>query len=362
MFDISIPSDARLPALPPPRRLVAIAWSFGQRDADIFAPFLRLRADGGIAGHEHAEETAWSYRHGMLAFLDEHGRTSAVFDCATTGRDGRLTLLGRKTGADARELTLRETAPAHAGERPHVPARLVRRRPPTGRSCLVVLRANEASLHRSWRVDIGARERTWDLCTSFYGEASNFPVEDWGEYAALQQDERKFQAIRSLLLSHPSLTDYEYFMFPDDDIQTSWGDINATFHAMQRWRLELGQPSLDPAGVINYEATRRDARYHVRFCNMVEVMIPVMSRDVLLACLPTFDLTRSSFGIDYAWSKIIGGDPRSIGIIDDVAVVHTRPTGGGYDMQAAYKEGDALSARYGNDGWFQINVRGGIYR
>ena len=151
-------------------------------------------------------------------------------------------------------------------------------------------------------------------------------------------------------------------MFPDDDIMMSRSDINAAFHAMRRWRLELGQPSLHPDGVINYDATRQDARYHVRFTSMVEVMIPIMSRAALLACLPTFDLTRSSFGIDYAWAKIVGGDPGAIGIIDDVAVLHTRPTGLSYDMPAAYAEGDALSSRYGRTEWFQVNVRGGIHR
>ncbi len=359
IVEFGVPFDARPRVLPPIERLVSAAWSFGTVGGDIHAPFVKLRADGSIGGHSHPKETAWSHRHGSLVFLDDRGLVSTVFD-RQVNEGGRLRLLGGRTGAERTGCELVEIVPAHALPGPFRRVELKRRSAAAPRRDLVILRANEASLHRSWPVDIAPADRSWDLCVSFYGRGK--PPNDFSEYGSVQREERKFQAIRSLLMCHPSLTAYDYVMFPDDDIQMSWGDINASFHAMRRWRLELGQPSLHPDGVINYEATRQDARYHVRFASMVEVMIPIMSRATLLACLQTFDLTRSSYGIDYAWSKIVGGDPRSIGIIDDVAVMHTRPTGTAYDLQPAYKEGDALSARYGREEWFQVNLRGGITR
>ncbi len=358
---IDVPHDGWRSDIPPVERLMDTTWSFAVRDGEVYAPFLRLRPGGRIGGYRHAHETAWARQGECLVFYDERGSPSTVFDRQVRSA-GRMVLHGTYCGVNRTPHALTEVAAAHEGERPFLPAQLARR--PTGkrRRNLVVLRANEASLHPSWAVDIAEQDRSWDLCTSFYGEASAFPVADFAEYTALQREERKFQAIRSLLLSHPELLDYEYFMFPDDDLQMSWSDINASFHAMRFWRLELAQPSLHPDGVINYDATRQDRAFRVRFTSMIEVMIPLMSRAALRACLPTFDLSRSAFGIDYAWAKIVGDDPRAIGIIDDVAVLHTRPTGSNYDMQAAYKEGDALSARYGKHGWFQVNVLGGVFR
>ena len=358
---ISVPFDGARPILPDVERLVGASWSFGS-GGDVYAPFMRFRQDGRIGGHHHPDETGWKLRHGALVLLDERGVVSLVFDRATRADGGRLTLFGRKTIREQRSYELVEIVAAHDGVRPHRPVRVRRRRPATPRRDLVIVRADESSLHPAWTADIDDRDRSWDLCTSFYGAAAHFPPDDVAEYAVLQREERKFQALRSLLLSNPALTDYDYFMFPDDDLAMRWSDINACFQAMRRWRLQLAQPSLHPDGVVNYPSTRQDGRYHVRFVSMVEVMTPLMSRETLLACLPTFDLTRSSFGIDYAWSKIIGGDPTAIGIIDDVAVLHTRPTATNYDIGAAYKEGDALSARYGRTEWFQVNVRGGIHR
>ena len=340
---------------------MATTWSYAATGGDVFAPFLRLLPDGRIGGHRHANEQSWESSGGCLVFLDERGVASTVFDRQIRSAD-RMVLQGRYRDANRTRRSLTETVSAHAGERPYRPAQLLRRFDGRPRRNLVILRANETSLHPGWAADISDDERSWDLCTSFYGEANRFPVEDFAEYTTLQREERKFQAIRSLLLSQPELMQYEYFMFPDDDIQMSWGDINASFQAMRFWRLELAQPSLRPDGVINYEATRQDTRFRVRFTSMVEVMIPMMSCATLAQCLSTFDLTRSAFGIDYAWAKIVGDDPRAIGIIDDVAVLHTRPTGTNYDLAAAYKEGDAVSARYGRDGWFQVNVVGGVFR
>jgi hypothetical protein len=151
-------------------------------------------------------------------------------------------------------------------------------------------------------------------------------------------------------------------MFPDDDLDMSWSDINTAFLSMSAWDLRIAQPALRDGSHISYGATRQDHAYHVRFTSMVEVMIPMMARDILVECLGTFGLTDSAFGIDYVWPKITGVRPHQIGIIDDVAVLHTRPIATNYDIRPAYKEGDALCALYGKHEWFQINVRGGMAR
>ena len=48
----------------------------------------------------------------------------------------------------------------------------------------------------------------------------------------------------------------------------------------------------------------------VRQVNFVEVMAPCLSRDALELLLPTFLLTRCTWGIDYAWSSLLEGQNR----------------------------------------------------
>ncbi len=339
--------------------LTASHWMSAGGDGQIIAPYVRFFPDGRVGGEAADALPFWRRTHDQLAILDDNGRTILIFDRAAE-IGGRLSLLSAPEYDAVGGFVLRRIDPPHIQTRPHRKTDLVIRRPRTGRRHLVVLRANEQSLHPHWERDLPDDQRSWDLCVSFYGRAASYPLDDFSEFTSFQTQERKFQAIRSLLLSNPLLRDYDYFMFPDDDLQMSWGDINRAFHAMHRWGLRIAQPSLKSGGHINYSATLQDHVYRVRFTNMVEVMIPMMSRDVLRDCLGTFDLTRSSFGIDYVWSKVADVRLNHVGIIDDVAVLHTRPTATNYDIQPAYKEGDALCARYGKREWFQVNVRGGI--
>ena len=339
--------------------LTSLHWMSTGGDGEIIASYVRFFPDGRVGGEASNGLPFWRHTHDRLAILDDIGRTILTFDRAEEV-GGKLSLLSAPEYDAAGGFVLREIEPAHVRARPHRKTDLIIRRPPTGRRHLVVLRANEQSLHLDWEQDLPDDQRSWDLCVSFYGRRESYPPHDFSEFSSFQAGERKFQAIRSLLLSNPLLRDYDYFMFPDDDLQMSWSDINRAFHAMHRWGLRIAQPSLKSGGHINYSATLQDHVYRVRFTNMVEVMIPMMSRDVLRDCLGTFDLTRSSFGIDYVWSKVADVRLNHVGIIDDVAVLHTRPTASNYDIQPAYKEGDALCAQYGKSEWFQVNVRGGI--
>lgn len=345
------------------RRLMSACWEFGRVGETPYAPFMRLMPGGRIGGYRHVNETLWELRHGRVVLLGSDGRVTTMFDEVERDADGLMTLRGFYVPQPDIRHVLVEIIPHHAGHRGHLPARLIRRRPATGRRHLVVVRANEASLHPSWEADLATDDRTWDLCTSWYGSETSFPPDDGSDAAVLQNREHKFHALRSLFASCPDLLEaYDYFLFPDDDLQMRWSDINRMFHACRMWGLEIAQPSLHPDGVINYQSTIQDARYRVRYTSMVEIMVPLFSRDALRACLPSFDLTQSAFGIDYTWPRICGTRPEQVGIVDEVAVLHTRPTGKNYDINAAYREGDEVSARYGRAEFFEINIVGGIYR
>ena len=347
---------------PHERTLTERCWSLGSDAARPDAPFLRLLPGGRISGHRSERDTLWEMQDGIVLLLDEAGQVTSRFETVEADDAGLIRLATTPSAADPNRRVLHEIAPHHDAIRPHLPAAVRRQRPVGRRRNLVVIRANERSLHPAWTRDIEDNDRNWDLCTSFYGRPGSFPPADDAEYAAFQDKEHKFHAIRSLLLSEPRLLNYDYFMFPDDDIDMSWRDINRMFHACRMWDLEIAQPSMHHDGIINFDCLKQDPRYRVRFVNMVEIMIPILSRRALDICLPTFDVSRSAFGISYIWSKIVDTRPEQVAIIDDVAIMHTRPTGSSYNHAAAMLEGADVSSRYGTGGFYDIKVLGGLYR
>ena len=63
----------------------------------------------------------------------------------------------------------------------------------------------------------------------------------------------------------------------------------------------------------------------LRYTNFVEIICPCFDRDSLVICQPTFKYSKSCWGIDLLWTKLLGYPEDKIAIIDDVIVVHTRP-------------------------------------
>jgi hypothetical protein len=334
-------------------------WRFGIDQGFTHAPFLRFASGGRVTGYLNPNECSWKLRDGRVVLVDDVGRDSTVFDQCSVGDDGLLVLKGYFRGGEILHV-LQEIVADGDPASPDPSMRLIVRRPVGSRQNLVVIRANENSLHTQWRRDLLDSERSWDLCNSFYGQAENFPAEDFAEYAVLQNEDRKFEALKKLMHANSVLWAYDYIMFPDDDLDMSWSDLNVAFAVCREYDLQLAQPSLDPTGFVNYTTTRQNPSYTIRFVSMVEVMTPIFSRAALRTCVHTFDFNASSFGIDYVWSKLVQGPQTKIAIIDKVAVRHTRPTGHTYDILGAFAEGNALSARYGLQDHFVIHERGGM--
>jgi hypothetical protein len=343
-----------------PEELIGRIWRFGGSDGAVYAPHVRLMPDGRMAGLRGPQENRWIVEDGRLRFLDDAARRSTTFDQVEVDAHGRLRLAGLNRDG-WRINVLQEIETPAASAMPTDAVDLRRLRPLTGRRNLVVLRANEQSLHPHWPRDLEAHDRSWDLCISFYGAAENLPVDDFAEYAVLQNQDRKFGALEKLFHEGSPLWQYDYISFPDDDLMMKWSDLNVIFEVCREYRLELAQPSLHPSSVINYHETRQNLNFVLRFVTLVEVMMPVFSTAALKVCAPTFKLNVNGFGIDYAWPRLIGAPPSSIAIIDKVAVLHTRFTEGRYDHEQSMLEGRRISGLYGLGDHFTINEIGGVY-
>ena len=141
--------------------------------------------------------------------------------------------------------------------------------------------------------------------------------------------------------------DYEYVWLPDDDLDTDWATINKLFRVAKAVGLELAQPALTPDSYIAHPIVRQVPGTLLRFTNFVELMAPLFSQSALGKCAYTFRGNKSAWGVDYAWTAILGRPENKIAIIDAVPVKHTRPVGQAYDVDAAVGEMNANLEKYG---------------
>jgi hypothetical protein len=219
----------------------------------------------------------------------------------------------------------------------------------SSRKNLVVLRAGDQSLHTGWLAGPGPRD--FDILVSYYGktEGHHRDTADLWEH----RPGPKWSCIGELLVERPELIErYEHFWFPDDDLAADTLSINRMFALFQGFGLKLAQPSLTQDSYRSWPQLLQREHSVLRRVAFVEVMAPLFTRSSLRQCLPSFSESRSGWGLDWVWPQVLGGHQDGlIGVIDAVAVKHTRPVGG--ELYKNNPELDprrdsaALVARYG---------------
>lgn len=193
---------------------------------------------------------------------------------------------------------------------------------------LAVVRCGDQSLHRSWAVG----DPGFDVAVSYFGndQEAAFPEATYVH----RYKGGKWDGIFAFFQAFPqTLRRYDYVWFPDDDIAASAGDVNELIRCGHAHGLDLFQPALDTKSYFSHLLTLQHASFRLRYCNFVEIMVPVLSRRLLEQALPTMAETRSGFGLDFLWAEMagrLGGDHagRNVAVIDTVSVRHTRPVGG----------------------------------
>jgi hypothetical protein len=328
-------------------------WSFGLMGHRPYAPFMVLAPDGRIGNYQNTNEDGWLVLGGRLALMSRQGVPTTIFDQAQSENGEITALMGRvRVGGAGLVHVLRRVAhPAHPLHATPVEtnrdARFLQRPSRPARPNLVVLRAGATSLHKSWVRDIDDEDRSWDLCISSYSPDPD-PGFDEAEYGTHQPHQRKFQALHDLFFAGSPLWGYERIWFPDDDLMTRRSDINLIFHLARTYDLDLSQPSLLPVDgcFITHGITRQQPNSVLRYVDFVEIMCPVFSARALRICLGTFRDSLSGFGLDHLWPALLGGGRSRMAVIDATGVVHTRPLGQTYDIQAAVAEEAALLNAY----------------
>ena len=232
-----------------------------------------------------------------------------------------------------------------------MPSELVprRREPPRRHSRnLIVVRAGDASLHGEWTRGAG---RDFDIFVSYYGSIAGRHLDDADFYEA--RPGPKWPALAALLSTHPALLDaYDAFWFPDDDLAASTDTINRMFAFFHAHQLALAQPALTRDSYFTWATLLQEPRAHLRFTRFVEVMAPLFSRAALRVCMPTFDESRSGWGLDWVWPTLCDrAHLGRIAVIDATPVRHTRPVGGElyrrHPEMAPRADAEQVLAKYG---------------
>ncbi len=333
-------------------------WRHARPGGSPFWLHALLLPDGLLGGVWDAEEVGWARTDGGLVLLDRSDLPVVTFDGMRVGPDGRWILTGRARDGEPRELT--EVEPFARLSAPPSEFDVVTR-PGARRRNLVVVRAGNDTLHPSWPRDIPDAQRNWDLCVSWFGDPARFGQDDVAEHQILQTRERKFEALYALFHEGGPFWRYDHIALVDDDMMLSWRDWNTLFATCRRFRLDLAQPSI--TGYANQPIVHPNPDYLLRYVSWVEIMTPIFSNRALRLCMPTFEGSTSGYGLDHVWSKLLGEPPNRVAIIDAVSAAHTRPGNagtGGYDYEAAVREGSEVQGRYGAP-WRTLEF-GGIRR
>lgn len=164
----------------------------------------------------------------------------------------------------------------------------------------------------------------------------------------------KWQGIWDMLWDDPTLLQYDYYWMPDEDILLETDKINELFEKMSMWDLDLAQPSIEKSDISfpSWELFIHKEGANFIATNFVEIMCPCFSRLALQKVLPTFRESKSGWGLDLVWPKIIGDTGLNIGIINSIVAKHTRkPTQGSNLYEkigvSPRKERLALMKKYG---------------
>lgn len=183
----------------------------------------------------------------------------------------------------------------------------------------VIAAIGRGSLHKKWTnldVDFDLHLLIYDDSYSSYFNDSPF---------VFCQKGYKFKLIYDYLQKNPDYIEkYNYFFFPDDDIDIDPENISKLFSYMREYSLKIAQPALTDS-YYSYEHTLKDKYCLLRYTNFVEMMTPCFSQDGLKKVLFTFNENKSGWGIEFHWAQLIGFTGREMAVIDDLNVIHTRP-------------------------------------
>ncbi|WP_119390664.1 DUF707 domain-containing protein [Taklimakanibacter lacteus] len=212
----------------------------------------------------------------------------------------------------------------------------------TARRVLVILRAGDQSLHPEWFTNAPSERRNWDLHLSYFGDLRRPFRNRYPDITlSFEKGTKSVGTVACLEKLGSRLDEYDWVWLPDDDLWADLPTLNRFFEIVAEYDLDLAQPALGAGSYAAYHITAQRPHMCLRFTTFVEVMAPCFSRKALRLCAPYLGATRSSWGINWMFPKLLGYPQRGIAIVDETPVVHTRPHGHGPNIALTHQAGFA---------------------
>ncbi len=225
------------------------------------------------------------------------------------------------------------------------------------RKALLIVRAGDRSQHPGWLSGRGASRRRFDLHISYFGDEAQ-PFADRPADVTLSREKGgKWTGIDQCLTGlGDRVLQYDWIGFPDDDLAADCRTWNRFFEILDELKPQLAQPALHWRSFTTYDLIVQKIGVKARWTNFVEIMAPVMSRAFFQRVRPTLGFSASGFGFDFWWPTIVEPRERSLLVVDETPVLHTRKFGTGslYKViketgRTAMDERDAFFAEYGGE-------------
>ena len=190
-----------------------------------------------------------------------------------------------------------------------------RRSPPApGRVFLVFVRSGG----QCQLIDDGS-DRNFDIALNLYACPTGIPPgpHEYLMIGGINKYQAAYQFLDPLVLGS-----YRGFMFLDDDLEMTYSELSRFLTFCGENGLQLAQPSQSPDSHCSHPHLLNVGGARSRHVEMVEVMCPYFSVDALKTALATFNLSDSTWGLDYLWPKLPGIQPV---VVDAFTIRHTKP-------------------------------------
>jgi hypothetical protein len=205
------------------------------------------------------------------------------------------------------------------------------------KSNLVIITCGSNSLHQFWEKN-HKTDSNFDLALLIYDNSTYNDINSKEAKFIQVEQGIKFKLFNTFLKTNPQILDeYEYFLLFDDDLLCTIDDLSEFFDIIKKHNFDLAQPSLTQDSYYSHIPTLNHNNSYYRLTNYVEIMCPAFSRRFLKDIKSIFDEIEVGvgYGLEQYWyevldnykgiSKYLG----KVGIIDKIAVKHTKPPGSG---------------------------------
>ena len=187
---------------------------------------------------------------------------------------------------------------------------------------------NNTNFHTLWC----NKNRNYDIWVVYYGDDdAKFNLYKDNVDFIEKKKGSKFQNFHYIYNKYKEqIHKYDRYFILDDDIIFNTNDINKMFNISEKYDLWLCGPTFknDGSGKISHAITKQVPNNFLRYCNFVEVNVPLFNKYALTQLMIYYDPILIGWGIDYLYiwalthNKSIDEYNRKIALVDSVNCIN----------------------------------------